>query len=159
MRLNRTKTKKAFTLMEVIIAAIVLVIAVIGTSAFRYQAALGSRKADLYTTAVRMGVMLCEGWAGEGGTATFNPVATFSPQLDIIDSNSVGAPTGFTELGSYEIIVDNFKYFATLSWKDMGYKIMALHIVISWDQRDQGINTAAAANKNFRLTTYVKKPS
>ncbi len=155
--MNTQKTRSAFTIVEAMIAAVVLVIAVIGTSVYRYQAALGARHADLYSTGVRLSLMLCEGWSGEGGTTSYDPVTTFTPDLDIIDTNSAGAPTGFTELGSYEIIVDGFKYYAALSWKNMGNKITSLHIVVSWDYRE-GTNQNSS-NQSYRLTTYVKTPS
>jgi hypothetical protein len=157
MKLRSLTTKRAFTVTEALIAAVIIVIAIIGTSMLRYQSALGVRKADLYSTSVRLGLMLCEGWTGEGGTTAYNPVTVLSPGLNISTSTGIAAPTGFTKLNSYKIVVDSFNYYATLSWKDMGTGIISLHIVVSWDQRDSGLNTLAAAGKIFKLTTYVRK--
>jgi hypothetical protein len=159
MIFRRTETIRAFTIIEVIIAAIILVIAIIGTSAFRYRAAFGARQADSYSTGVRMTLLLCEGWAGVDGNNTYNPVTTFSPALTISTATGIAAPTGFTKLNSYKIVVDGFSYFATLSWKDMGSGIKSLYVVVSWDQCDRGTNTLATAGQSFKLTTYVKKPS
>jgi hypothetical protein len=140
--------------MEVMVAGVVLLIAVIGTSSYRYHAALGARHADLFSTGVRITLLLCEGWSGEGGSLTYDPVSTFSPDLDIADGNTAGAPTGFTELGSYEIIVNDFSYYATLSWKNMGSGITSLHVVTRW-----GNGAAENAGQSYRLTTYVKTGS
>jgi len=149
----------AMTIMEAMISLVILVIAIIGASGYRYQAALGARQADLYSTGVRMTLLLCEAWSGVGGAASFDPISIFSPDLDITASAGIGAPTGFTELGSYQMIVEGVTYYATMSWKDMGAGITSLHVVVSWNPRSGGTSTIGNAIKSYRLTTYVKTPS
>jgi hypothetical protein len=155
MKGRHITTRRALTIVEAMIAAVVLVIAVIGTSVFRYQSALGARHTDLYTTGVRMTLLLCEGWAGADGNNTYNPVSTFRPELDIISRAAIGAPTGFTELGSYQIIVDGVSFYATLSYKNMGSGLKSLHVVVRWDPSNRGLT---AAKQSFQLTTYAKPP-
>ncbi|MFH1372116.1 MAG: hypothetical protein ABII09_12640 [Planctomycetota bacterium] len=154
---RQTKTRRAFTIVEGMIAMVILVVAVIGTSAYRYYAALDARKANLHTTAVRMASLLCEGWSGEDGEASFNPVTTFSPDLNISAGSGPNAPSGFTALGSYRIIIDGSYYFATLSWKDVGSDLKALNVIVKWDLSGRGTNVLADANKSYQLTTYVNK--
>ena len=159
MKSRQDRAKIAFTITETIIASIILVIAIIGTAAYRYQAAMSAHKTDLYSTGVRIALLLCECWAGADGNNTFNPVTTFSPQLNISTSTTgTAAPTGYTKLGYYKIIVDGVSYFATLSWKDISTEsVRALHVIVKWDLCDRGTNTLAAANQSYHLTTYVKQ--
>jgi hypothetical protein len=159
MKSRQDRAKIAFTITETIIASIILVIAIIGTGAYRYQAAMSAHKTDLYTTGVRTTLLLCEGWAGADGDSTFNPVTTFSPQLNISTSaTGTSAPTGYTKLGYYKIIVEGVSYFATLSWKNLSTGgVRSLHVMVKWDLCDRGINTYATANQSYHLTTYVKK--
>jgi hypothetical protein len=159
MKFRHIQTRRAITLTEAMIAAATLVIAVIGTSVYRYQATLGVHQADLYSTGVRMTLLLCEGWSGTSGALSYNPVTTFSPELNIIASTGIDAPTGFTKLGSYKISIDGFPYYATLSWKNMGSGITSLHVVVKWNQTDRAANTLVNANKSYILTTYVKTPT
>ena len=85
MRITQTKMKSrnAFTIVEVMIAAAIVLIAIIGTSANRYGAVLNARRADFHSTAVRTALLLCEGWNGTCGSASFNPDNVFSSNLDI----------------------------------------------------------------------------
>jgi hypothetical protein len=159
MKSRQGRAKIAFTVMETIIASIILVIAIIGTAAYRYQAAMSVHKTDLYTTGVRTTLLLCEGWAGADGNSVFNPVTTFSPQLNISTSTTgTAVPTGYTKLGYYKVIVDGVSYFATLSWKNLSTGgVRSLHVIVKWDLCDRGINTLATANQSYHLTTYVKQ--
>lgn len=155
------KTKKrsfhqAFTLVEIMIAIVVLMISIVGMSAFRYTAALGARKADLRMTAVRTGVLLCETWRSLSGAETFDPVAQFGGELTIQTSaQGSDAPSGFTVLGNYKIVDDGASYYATLSWSDVSSGLRALNIIVAWEQRGAGSADFADTNKFFKLTAYV----
>jgi prepilin-type N-terminal cleavage/methylation domain-containing protein len=158
MEIRKIKAKRGFTLVEGMIAMMVLSVALIGASAYRYYAAMDVRKANLYTTAVRTATLLCEGWSGEDGDPNFNPATTFSPDLTITASAGPSTPTGFIAIGSYRIIVEGTYYYATLSWKDMGGNLKALNVIVSWDQSGRSSTSLASAVKTYQLTTYVNKP-
>ena len=158
------------TLVEVMVAIVVLAISVLGASAFRYHAALGIRKADLQTDAARTALLLCESWRGASGPNTFNPtqLATTNPALAIeavTISGGPAAPTDFTLLGNYKITVDSVDYYyAVLSWKDVSPGLRALNVIVAWDQRGSGPSSGGGnvydwgsvdASKSFKLTTYV----
>ena len=49
------------------VAVTILLIALIGTSTFRYAAALDGRRAGTQTTAARVALTLCESWRGVKG--------------------------------------------------------------------------------------------
>ena len=56
----------------IVVAVVILLIALIGTSTFRYAAALDGRRADAQTTAARAALLLCESWRGLNGDATLD---------------------------------------------------------------------------------------
>ena len=157
--LNKT-ARKGFTHIDVLIALAILVISILGTSVYQYQAELNAHKADVQATAVRTAALLCVGWSGEDGVTAFDPVSTFGADLTITASSGPSAPSGFTSLGSYRVVIDNFYYFATLSYKDLsGAKVRALNVVISWERACHGTSELAAANATYQMTTYVQKPT
>ena len=155
MTRRKMKSRNAFTIVEVMIAAAIVFIAIIGTSANRYGATLNARRADLHATAVRTALLLCEGWNGTCGSTSFNPDNTFSSGLDIIASEGPDAPDGFTTLGSYRIMLEGVEYYATLSWENAETDLRALSVIVSWDPSGQGQSAA----KSYQLITYVENPS
>jgi type II secretory pathway pseudopilin PulG len=159
MMFKKPKSNKAFTTIEVMIAITILIIAVLGTSAFRYSAALGARKADLYTSAARTGLLLCETWSGTGGAASFDPVAAFGEELSINDDVGPAVPAGFISLGSYKIVLEGNDYYATLSFRNIASDLRALNIIVSWDPTGSSTGEFEDADKSYRLTTYVENPN
>lgn len=163
MTINRPKYAAGLTLIEIMIATVILLVAVLGASAFRYTAALGARKADLQATAVRTALLLCESWRGVSDPNAFDPEEYFDGDsvLDINDldinytEHGPYAPSGFTLLDHYEIVVDGDYYWATLSWKDVSPGLRALNVAVAWDQRGSGTDYFWDCDKTFKLTTYV----
>lgn len=155
MTVKRAKSAAAFSLVEVMVAILILSVAVIGASAYRYYAALDARKASVRITAARMGVMLCESWRGVSGVETFAPTAYFGTDIAITDGEGPAVPEGFTALGSYEIVSNGVNYYATLSWQDVGTGLRALNVAVAWPLRDQGASSLANTDRVFELTTYV----
>ena len=160
MAFNHTQKRRAFTVIEALIAMVVFVIAIIGTSAYRYEAALNARRADSYATGVRMTLLLCEGWSGEEGDTAFDPVALFSPDLTIASTvDGPGIPGSFTLLGNYGIVAEGSYYYATLSWRDMATGLKALNIAVSWNPANPGLDDSTSATEVYRVTTFVQDPS
>jgi type II secretory pathway pseudopilin PulG len=160
MTVKKGKSRGAFTILEIMIAITIFIVAALGTSAYRYGAALNARRADLQTSAVRTAVLLCESWNGTGGAASFHPAETFGKELTISEGDGPEEPDGFTLLGSYEIFVEGteYYYYATLSWQNIGTDLRALSVIVNWDQSGQDTGSFVNANKSYRLTTYVENP-
>ena len=57
---HRTRSCRGVTMIGAMVAVVILLIALIGTSTFRYTAALDSRRADAQTTASRVALLLAE---------------------------------------------------------------------------------------------------
>ena len=156
MTAKRPKSAAGLTLVEIMTSIVILLIAVLGTSAFRYTAALGARKADLRIAAVRTALLLYESWRGVKGNQTYDPIANYGSELAIEASDEgPAAPAGFTALGSYRIVVDGVNYYTTLSWKDMSPGLRALNVVMAWQQQGSDAGDFEQADKSFKLTTYV----
>ena len=149
---------RGMTLVEVMESILVLSIAVLGASGYRYYSALDVRRADMHTTAARIGMLLCESWRGTGGNESYDPLGHLGSELSIQEdlAPAMLRPVDFTPLGYYEVAVDDTTYYAALSWKDITADIRALNVAVAWSQRDQGETGIRDADKVFRLTTYTQ---
>ena len=160
---NMRKVRSGSTLITSLIAITIILIAIIGTSNFRYYAALDTRKATALTEASRIALLLCESWRGMNGDLSYNPITNLGSDLTISNENGPSAPTDFTSLGSYLIKLGqstetnkyHISYYTTLSWKDIQTGLRALNVNISWAQRDTGNEGFENADKSFSLTIYT----
>lgn len=170
MVIKKRKIAAAVTLIEVIVATVVLSVAVLGASGYRYYAMLDARKASMQRTAAAIALSLCENWRGRGidHTIDYDPLTYLSgegiPEEFKITASGVGpdVPAGFTQLltpgGRCQIIVEGVYYWATLCWKDLTPAgLRALNVVIAWQPAGTAaeITTYSADAKTFKLTTYV----
>jgi len=72
MIIKRTKFSRAATLIEVMIAILILSIAAVSASGFRYYAAKDALRADVQITAARLASQILSGWKGSGGYSGFS---------------------------------------------------------------------------------------
>ena len=72
MTAKRGKFAAAVTLIEVMIALLILSITVLAASGFRYHAARDARKADVQITAARLASLILYGWKGSGGYSGYS---------------------------------------------------------------------------------------
>lgn len=157
---KRRKSSGGFTFTEVMGAILILTIAVLGASAYRYHATLDTRKADLQTTAARMASLLCETWRAAEDPNTFDPVAYFGTEL-AIESMALNEgpvkPTNFGALGTYRIVVEGVDYRTALFWKDVYSGLRALNVIVvwDWDPYKHPLGPSKYATQSFSLTTYV----
>lgn len=158
-RANKIWRRRGVSLVGTMVAVVILLIAVIGTSSFRYYSALDARRADAQTSAARIALTLCESWRGISGDVTYNPIAHLGASLAITQSTSGPTkPSDFTLLGSYAIKlkdVHGVTHYATLSWKDVQPGLRALNVAVAWAQRGPGANGTENVDKSFRLTIYT----
>jgi len=157
MTIKRLKSTGGFTLVEVMLAIFILLVAVLGASGYRYYAALDARKADLQTTAARTASLLCKSWQGVSDPNTFDPtqLATGDPNSALAIETGYGGPAvpaDFTPLGIYRITIDGVNYNAVLSWKDISQGLRALNVIVAWNPRG---SQSELPDKSFKLTTYI----
>ena len=152
----RLKKYKGLTLIEVLLAALVLSIAILGTITYRYYSALDGRRALIHATATRTAQLLTESWQGTNGSQSYDPVSHLScDNLTITTGIGPQAPDGFTSLDSYELLFNNMKFYATLSYKDLQPGLRALNVALAWSQRDKSENNLDDMDKLLQLTTYA----
>jgi hypothetical protein len=154
------KTKKTWfrsgiSLIETMNAIAILSITLIGVSGYRYCSMLEARKADAYIASARIGLLLSESWRGMQGSEAYDPVAHLGAGMTITASKGPDAPGGYTALGSYEIVLNDITFYATLSWKDLSSNLRALNTILVWSQRTHEQHVIDDADKSFELTTYV----
>lgn len=159
----KIRSRRGVTLVGTMVAVAILLIALIGTSTFRYAAAMDGRRADAHTTAARVALTLAESWRGTKGDQTYNPVAYAGSGLNIAADKGPEKPVDFTLLGNYKV---QFKdetgvnnYFATLSWKDIQSGLRALNVVVAWSSRNEiadSDKTIDKTDKSFGLTVYTQ---
>jgi prepilin-type N-terminal cleavage/methylation domain-containing protein len=154
-RLKKIPFRSGMSLVEVMNAIAILLIAVLGASGYRYCATLDARKAEAYITSARIGHLLSESWRGLQGVDTYDPTAHLGTGLNIAASDGPYAPEGFTSIGTYKVALNDAAYYVTLSWKDVSTDLRALNVVLIWTQMAQGQSEIEEADKSFELTTYV----
>ena len=166
MCLKQVRKTYGFTLIEVIVAALVIVLAVIGAIAFRYHCALDSRKAAVQITAARSGLMLLESWRGFGGRSSADPFNLFDPVnlsfagSELLVTSDVGpdVTSGYNSFGSYRLVVDGAYYYATISFKDEpANDLRILSVSVAWPE-DYPVGTYSGSDKSVTITTKVNLP-
>lgn len=163
---NKHWFHQGVTLVEVMCAIVILTVAVLGSSGYRYYSTLDARKADMRIAASRIGLLLCEGWRGVKGTNTYDPTSYSGSGLAItaVGNETVSFTPGavnyyyFTQLGNYRVVSAGNDYYAVLSWKDVDTGLRALNVVVLWSLSEKGEGTFANAGRlrSLDLTTYTE---
>jgi prepilin-type N-terminal cleavage/methylation domain-containing protein len=155
MKVTWKKSSRGLTLIEIMVAIVLIAIAVIGAMGFRYFCALDARKADVQITGARLGWMLLENWKAAGGDGTYQPEMN---RTQLPEWAGPPAPDGFQVFKSYYINLanaENAHYYATLSYQDAGQdNARALNVNIAWMDRGQEWD-GSDPHKTLGLTTYM----
>jgi prepilin-type N-terminal cleavage/methylation domain-containing protein len=148
---QRCKFLEGFTLIEVMVAIIVLVIIALGALNYQYYAALHARAALAQMTATRTAQLLADDWKSAGGSAAYNPT---NLNLGFTDSDLDGV--------DYEITVDNLPMFVSLSYNDIEHDDQAqitlrkITVQVNW-RNDRRVPTGQAEEEaSMELSTYVR---
>ena len=157
LKVGRRKRASGVTLIEVMATTVILTIAVIGVSGYRYCSSLNARWAEEQIAAARLGQLLCGNWAGVEGNKTFDLKASLSTDLTvetIATTNSL--PSAFVLLGSYRITLEGVAYDCVLAWKNVTPELRAIWVSVEWDWRKEDpSNPDKALRKSFIIITYV----
>ena len=152
---RKSRRFRGFSLIDAMVTIAILIIAVIGTANYRYYAALDLRRANMRSTASRIGLLLCESWRGLEGKETYDPITHVGTELIISNSSGPDAPDGFNSLGSYLVTENDTNYYTTLSYQDdVTGDLRTLNIIVAWSQKKQD-SQLDEVDKSFRLTTYA----
>ena len=158
MTFRQPKSRAGITLIEVMAAIVIISIAVLGASGYRYYSALDAKRASVQSTAARIALLLSENWRGRGydRTTDFDPVSQLDSDIAIaVSSMGPDYPSDFTLLGRYEITVNDARFWAALSYRDDSADLRTLNTVIAWQHRPGGADETITMDKTFKLTTFV----
>jgi prepilin-type N-terminal cleavage/methylation domain-containing protein len=152
---------KGFTLTEVMISILIVMILVTGAMGYQYASTRDVKISEVQASAARIGMLLLESWKGQQGDLSFDPVDVFDSEVTIqtsmigpdVPNNSTGAP--LVKLGSYEIILNNIHYYVTLSYDtESTLEPMILNATITW-RRDYGQGDLAGDELFVRYSTFL----
>lgn len=155
-KIRYQKCKSAFTLIECLLAAVILMIVFAAIMTFRYYTVGSAERAENQLLAARCAYLLSEAWKGGKAEPSFDPVQhhfdeTFqietlaSPDILMMDpagseSQQLHQYSGLTILGNYQIRVDNKEFSTQLLYQDLPgvQNLRSIHILVVW-QDSRGV--------------------
>jgi len=157
---KKRRSRRGFTLVEIMCAIVVLSVAVIGTSGYRYFAALDVKKADMRTTAARTALLLCEGWRGVKGSQTWDPTAYLGSDLATKPISCSTTFNGLNVLQGRTIVSNGTDYHVFMLWKDVEAGLRTLNVIVAWSPKGRVVSsihdlTNPDKLELFELTTYA----
>lgn len=149
MGVRRIKFATAMTLVEVMLAMVILIIAATGALSFEYHTARHAKIARAQICATRTARLLLEDWMSTGGSIEYDPTA-----LEL----------GFSADGDvYAITVDRVPMLVTLAWKDVDYDattgvtLRRLDVTVRFGTASQAADADRLEKiRHVILTTYVR---
>jgi len=138
------------TLVEIIVATVVLAVAVLGVLNYQYHATRRTQLAQDELTATRTARLLLEDWKSAGGDENYDPTTL---EMGI-------KPTGVAD--RYLIRVNDLPMFATLEWRDVDHDpeasvtLRQIQVHLRWRQ-DRTVGALDDTDPDFTMTTYVRR--
>lgn len=162
---NLQKRNGGVTLIEVMVAALALLVILIGVMNFQYYCAADAHKADVRAVAGRIGLLLLEDWKARQGDNTFDPLIVldnYPDEFTIVNGSSNDGGSGYDPpFSRFVVKVDNtgVDYHTTLSYSDQdpldGLRNLA--VCVAWRSR----SNLAEPDEEVNLMTrahYVLPP-
>ena len=167
MTTRRGKCAAAVSLIEVMVATVVLAMTVIGASSYQYHAARDGQIARAHMAATRTAQLLLEDWMSTGGSREYDPST-----LGLGFSSTISVPAHFSQgggggLGSpihdgvHLVTVNDIPMIVMLTWKDIAEDTQAqvilrqLSVIVEFGEEGQTIEQLANI-ESVVLTTYVR---
>jgi len=152
--------RRAFSLIEVVLAGAMMMVLASGALAYQYYSTTDVKKAEVKEAASHLALTLVESWKGQNGTSSFNPIAEFEDRLTIKSGHS-GPPVSrleeenFTLLGYYTVVSEGVTYFVTLSYRpENGTTPTMLCACTAW-RKDYAAGDITPKDASVRITTYM----
>lgn len=169
MTIRTRKFAPAVTLIEVIVAMVILIISSVGALSYQYFSAKDAKRARTQIIATRIAQLLLEDWKSTGGSDEYDPQELglgFSSAMEVPSHFSQGAGVG---LGSplhdavHEIEIDYVTLMVMLTWADVGEDdvsgviLRQLDVTVTEDEAWQGQSEKKLEELHpVILTTYVR---
>ena len=148
---RRSKLMGGMTLVEVMVAVAVVIIAALGTLCYEYLCIDHVRIARAELTATRIGQLLIEDWKSDGGSLDYNP-----EDLHMGFSLPDDLPTNCVT------VVDGLPLHISMTHSKVdtdpftGTELSEISVVVSW-KRGFGNGAPADDDPRVALTTYVRR--
>jgi prepilin-type N-terminal cleavage/methylation domain-containing protein len=161
MERHACRKYRGFTLTEVMISILIVMVLVTGAMGYQYNSTRDVKISEVQATAGRLAMLLLEGWKGQLGDVSFDPVAAFSNEITIqtttngpdVPDNSESVP--LTPLDSYEIVFRNVYYYVTLSYEAASAsEPMLMNATVAW-RRDYTQDTLEGNERFVRYSTFL----
>ncbi len=155
-RITSQTKPKGFSIVETLLAAVVLMIAIGGIMVFRYYTVVSAERAENQLMAARCAYLLSEAWRGQKGDAAFDPTEqdfdlNFQIQQmtspGLLGSFPTGSPgeklkgnTGVSLLGNYRVQIDDKEFQTQLLYSELVgvQNLNVLHILVVWTDHRKG---------------------
>ncbi len=141
---------RGVSLIEVMVAVVVLAVAVLGVLNYQYHATRRTILAKDELTATRTARLLLEDWKSNGGEEHYDPTGL---EMGIL-------PTGVAD--RYLVRVNDLPLYATLQWRDVeentdaGVTLREIRVLLQW-RRDRSVGATETTDPDFAMTTYVRR--
>ena len=161
------KKKSGVTLIELMVAMVVIIIAVLGATMYRYGSVTDARRADIQMCAGRVALLVVEEWKAAAGSYTFDPA-------DDIALNSALAG-GSDDITISEKVDDDYwpvsltggkdsYYYVKINWEDDidgdgndDDGIRRLDVQVAWKLADvSGVPDTDDWARAVKLSSYVR---
>lgn len=143
---------RGITLVEVLIATVVMTVAAVGVLSYEYQAARQARVSRAHTAAVRTGYLVLEDWKANGGSGMYAEADSrvHTPLL-------LGMGFGYVGGGVYRVTVDNFLLEVTLSRNpdNLYSRLTEINVKVQWPL-DSGRSFLVSDDPSIQLTSYAR---
>jgi type II secretory pathway pseudopilin PulG len=160
---KRPKFATAVTLVEVMVAMVILTIAALGALSYQYHTAGHVRIARAQSAATHVAQVLLEDWKSTGGSVKYNPGI-----LAVGLSSPLSIPATWTNVKAvalaeplnrsvYAVTIDDLPMLVMLSWEDVAYdatagiKLRQLCVTVKF-----GVANQLDDIPPVTLTTYVR---
>jgi Tfp pilus assembly protein PilV len=163
---RKTEMRRAITLLEVMIATAVLVIASTGALSYQYHAAKGAQIARAQITGTRTAQLLLEDWMSTGGSDEYDPTELkFGFSAVPIPSVFEGVKGNPLNNAIYTITVDKLPLMVMLAWADVDHDLLSdvtlrrLSAVVRFGSTsvdDKRITQQIEFIRPITMTTYVR---
>jgi prepilin-type N-terminal cleavage/methylation domain-containing protein len=168
---RQSRCVQGFTLIEQVVAAVILAVATLGALQYQYFAAGQGRIARVQIAAARAAHLLIEDWKSTAGSTDYSPSG-----LGMGFSSGVAVPSGYTTAGGLGATLNNVVYGATfcgvpalvmLKYLDVAEDALAkttlrqLAVIVRFGQVGAGGSITVAESKfaqlpPITLVTYVR---
>lgn len=146
----RARTAAGVTLVELVVATLILAVASLGALTYQYHAVKRAKTARSEITAAQLAQLLVEDWKSNGGSEFYDAL-----ELDL------GLESTGTE-NEYKITLNEFPMRVRLWYNDVdadaaaGVTLREIRVTITW-RRDYQDLTPGGSDPIFTATTYVRR--